>query len=70
MNNDDASKFEDEFKRALPKLRKALLEVDPKMSELDIEYIKSFALSLLKRTREKSSDEKLVIVSGHPKPAR
>jgi len=70
MNNDDISKLNNEYERAFPKIRKALLEVDPKMSELDIEYIKSFALSLLKRTREKSSDEKLVMARDFLKDAK
>jgi len=70
MNNDDMSKLNDEFARVLPKLRKALLEVDPKMSELDIEYIKSFALGLIKRTHEKSSDTKIAMARQFLKDAK
>ena len=64
------SKLNDEFARVLPKLRKALLEVDPKMSELDIEYIKSFALGLIKRTHEKSSDTKIAMARQFLKDAK
>jgi len=59
MEEDNLSaQIEAEFKHVWPRVKLALRDANPRLSELDAEYMKALALKLLRRTEQKFSIEK------------
>ena len=56
--NNLSTQIEAELKHVWPKIKLALRDANPRMSELDAEYTKTLAVKLLRRSEEKFSIEK------------